>query len=108
MKGWPSLLAAGWTRPIPYLIQLEAAVGAADIVLTSHELQMLYYLDRADTVSARSAWPRSPRPNSRAIRGPVDAPPIRLDISVELLFGQLADPDDQEARWLFHTCRATA
>ena len=40
--GWPAVVA-----------QLEPAVRAADVVLTSHELHMLYYLGRADIVVSK-------------------------------------------------------
>jgi hypothetical protein len=41
---------AGWPAAVP---QLEPWVHEADVVLTSHELHMLYYLDRADIVVSK-------------------------------------------------------
>ena len=44
-------LGEGFSADWPAVVdQLEPAVGAADVVLTSHELHMLYYLGRADIV----------------------------------------------------------
>jgi hypothetical protein len=42
--------SAGWPSAIP---ELERWVHEADVVLTSHELHMLYYLDRADIVVSK-------------------------------------------------------
>jgi hypothetical protein len=42
--------SAGWPVAVP---ELEPWVHEADVVLTSHELHMLYYLDRADIVVSK-------------------------------------------------------
>jgi hypothetical protein len=47
-------LGEGFSADWPAVVdQLEPAVGAADVVLTSHELHMLYYLGRADIVVSK-------------------------------------------------------
>lgn len=42
--------SAAWPEAVP---ELEPWVRSADVVLTSHELHMLYYLDRADIVVSK-------------------------------------------------------
>jgi len=42
--------SAGWPAAVP---RLESRVHQAEVVLTSHELHMLYYLDRADIVVSK-------------------------------------------------------
>jgi len=72
-------LGEGFSADWPAVVdQLEPAVRAADVVLTSHELHMLYYLGRADIVVSKerlaefadTEFARDPRTGLPVVSGP--------------------------------------
>ena len=73
--------SAGWPAAVP---ELDHWVREADVVLTSHELHMLYYLDRADIIVSKAR--RADFVESEFARDPRTGLPVVSELgSLELI-----------------------